>query len=173
MNRPTQWAIALTAVVAAGVLAFSVPALAQGRSLTPAAWLDGGMMAMHSAMAPLMSQMSEMHDQVVREVAERLGMATEELLDALADRSLAEIAAEKGVPLEEIEQVITDQMRSFLDQAVSEGTLTPEQVDWILAHHAEYSRACHSGTGWGMMGGRPMSPSGDTYQAGGNSWGCH
>lgn len=161
MKTSTKWAIALTAVVAAGGLAFAVPAMAQGNSFMPVAMMRGGMMAMHNTMAPLMSQMPEMHNQVIHEVADLLGMPADELTEALADRGLADLAADKGIALEEVEQVMTDKMKAFLDQAVADGTLTREQADQMLEHHAAYSGGCHSGKAGSKMGGaRPMFPSG-------------
>lgn len=153
VKTSTKWAIALTAVVAAGGLAFAVPAMAQGNGFIPRPMMGGGMMAVHNTMAPLMSQMPQMHDQVISEAADLLGMTADELADALAYRSLADLAAEKGIALEEVEQVMTDKMKSFLDRAVADGTLTQEQADQMLKYHAEYSGSCHSGRAGSMMGG--------------------
>jgi len=116
--------------------------------------MGGGMMDMHSIMAPLMNQMPAMQAQVTEAVAELFDMTADELYQELYNgRSFADLAAEKGVSPDEVREVMTAQMQAFLDQAVADGTLTQEQADRALEYHLEYSGSCLSGGAGGMFGG--------------------
>lgn len=69
--------------------------------------------------------------------AEALGMTTDELSTQLwGGKSLADLAEEKGVALEDVQAAVeAAQEQAFRDeiaQAVEEGTITQEHADWLL-----------------------------------------
>ncbi|WP_374712928.1 hypothetical protein [Symbiobacterium terraclitae] len=159
MNAKTKWILSgLAALLVSGVL-YALPAMAEERGVAPwgnsgpgmmgrmhslmARHMSGTLMAMHNAMAPLMSQMGAMHDQMMGELSTLLGMTREELDGALAQgKSLDQLAQEKQVAPEEIRSLMDRTMKAFLDKAVENGTLTEEQAEQIYRHHQQNSARC-------------------------------
>jgi lambda repressor-like predicted transcriptional regulator len=71
-------------------------------------------------------------------VAERLGMTVGEVVAALQDgKSVADLAAEKGVALDTIIEALMAPRREALAAAVANGRLTQEQADTMLAEMQE------------------------------------
>ncbi len=71
---------------------------------------------------------------VVRAISETLGLSPEELRAELqAGKTVADIAAEQGVPLEDVVAAITTPLGERLEQRVAAGDLTQEEADTILA----------------------------------------
>jgi polyhydroxyalkanoate synthesis regulator phasin len=67
-------------------------------------------------------------------VAESLGIGEDELRSALEDgRTIAEIAEERGVDVQDVVDDIVAAQKERLDEAVAEGNLTQEEADAILA----------------------------------------
>lgn len=70
-------------------------------------------------------------------VAETLGLEPVDLFTELHDgKTLAEIADEQGVEMEEVRQALgearVETMKEGIEQAVESGRLTQEQADWIV-----------------------------------------
>jgi polyhydroxyalkanoate synthesis regulator phasin len=67
-------------------------------------------------------------------IASVLGLETEELVAALGeDKSVADVAAEQGVALDEVVEALLVEPREHLEQAVAEGQMTQEEADERLA----------------------------------------
>jgi polyhydroxyalkanoate synthesis regulator phasin len=67
-------------------------------------------------------------------VADSLGISEDELRDALADgQTIAEIAEEQGVDVQDVIDDIVAAQRERVDEAVAEGRLTQEEADELLA----------------------------------------
>jgi hypothetical protein len=67
-------------------------------------------------------------------VAESLGIEEDELRSELADgKTIAEIAEEQGVDVQDVVDAIVAAHQERLDEAVADGDLTQEQADEILA----------------------------------------
>lgn len=65
--------------------------------------------------------------------ADTLGMTKEELRDEVAGgKSLADVAAEQNVSVDQLKAGITSEITGHLDQAVADGRITEEQKDKIL-----------------------------------------
>jgi hypothetical protein len=69
--------------------------------------------------------------------AEVLGMTTDELITALrSGKTLEELAEEAGVDVQEVRDAIqaarATELRSRIQQAVEDGTITQENADWLL-----------------------------------------
>jgi hypothetical protein len=69
--------------------------------------------------------------------AEKLGMTTDELITALqSGKTLEQIAQEKGVDYATIQSAIQQQnqadLRTRIQQAVTDGTITQAKADWLL-----------------------------------------
>lgn len=76
-----------------------------------------------------------LHDAMMTVYAEKLGIAVDELESRLADgETLVQIALDKGLTIDEIRTLMTDARSQALAQAVSNGTLTQEQADWMSQH---------------------------------------
>lgn len=96
--------------------------------------------------------MFEYHDQMWEALAKALDMTVDELNAALqSGKTVAEIAEEKGISTEELQQAMLDAHAEVLAQAVKDGKLTQEQADQML----EYMKA-NPGMGWGY--GYRMGP---------------
>ncbi len=71
-------------------------------------------------------------------VAEALGMDTEDLVAELGEgKSVADVAAERGVALETVVEALLDARREALAEAVAAGRLTQEEADQRLAEMEE------------------------------------
>jgi hypothetical protein len=69
--------------------------------------------------------------------AEALGMTVDELETQLwGGKSLADLAEEKGVPLEDVQAAVeaaqAQAVRDAIAQAVTDGKITQEHADWLL-----------------------------------------
>jgi hypothetical protein len=84
-----------------------------------------------------------MHDEMVTTFAEKLGISVDDLNARLtAGERMYDIAAEKGMTIEDFTTLMTDVRAKALDNAVADGSLTQEQADFMKTRGA------------GMMGGR-------------------
>jgi len=101
-------------------------------------------------------------------LAEELGMTLDELSAALAEgKTVAEIAAQQDVTLEDLVAALVSERAGDLSQAVADGRLTQEQADEMVEEMTEhltwrlenmgfggYGGGCGMrGGGWGMQGG--------------------
>jgi uncharacterized protein (DUF433 family) len=103
-------------------------------------------------------------------VAEALDMTPQELMEALQDgATIAELADEQGVELDDITEAIVAKAEELLATAVENERITQEQADEILANLVEqlpelYERDSwpqaqpQQGRGRGQMPGRNMMP---------------
>jgi polyhydroxyalkanoate synthesis regulator phasin len=70
--------------------------------------------------------------------AEALGMEADELAQQLRDgRTLAQVAEERGVPVQTVIDALVAEVAEHLDEAVADGRLTREQADERLAEATE------------------------------------
>lgn len=75
---------------------------------------------------------------LVSVAAEKLGMTVSELVDELeGGKSIAEVAAQRNVNVQEIADEHLAEHRAWLDQAVEDGRMTQEQADWMQSHMEE------------------------------------
>lgn len=103
------------------------------------------------------------HTALLDLVAQTLTMSTEELRTALqGGATVADLAAEKGVALDTLVNVIVAERKVQLDQAVAEGRMTQEQADTILAKLRENLPTRLSQPFSGRLG---MGTSGDAADA--------
>jgi hypothetical protein len=100
------------------------------------------------------------HDGPLEVVAEALGMTVDELRAALADgQTIADLAAAKGVPLDDIADAMMAAETGRLQQAVKDSRLTQEEADAKLAEmKASILAHLESGEFVGPFG--PGSPGG-------------
>ena len=72
-------------------------------------------------------------------VSEYLEMTPAELREALSDgTTLAEVAADQGVSVEDLSQAMADAVEARSAEAVADGKLTQERADEMLANSAEH-----------------------------------
>ncbi|MFZ5816056.1 MAG: hypothetical protein ACOY93_12225 [Bacillota bacterium] len=178
MTKHGKWILTGATSLAVAGLLFAVPALAQEAVTGPwsmigrmtsgtmaqmhqtmmqnghmAGMASGEMAAMHERMAPLMSEMPAMHEQVMGEVAQLLGLTPEQLEAAMADgKSLTDLATEQNLNPTELERLMTEKMEAFLNQAVEAGTITREQAEEMQRLHQEHAGGCLSGQMGEMTG---------------------
>ncbi|MBN1582613.1 MAG: hypothetical protein JXA89_18025 [Anaerolineae bacterium] len=101
-------------------------------------------------------------------IAEELGMTLDDLYAVLDEgQSIADVAAEQGVSLEDLVAALVARRAEDLNQAVADGYLTQEQADLMLEEMTEhlgerletmgiggYDGGCGMrGGGYGMQGG--------------------
>lgn len=91
-----------------------------------------------------------LHDGMIAVYAQALGMTVEDLNARLtAGETVSQIAAEKGLTVEQFSAMMADARSQAIDQAVKDGTLTQEQADWLKTRGARMN----GGTA-GARGGR-------------------
>ncbi len=71
------------------------------------------------------------------ELAELFGITTEELREALADQTLAQVAEANGVSEDELTAHLLGQIEEAVAQKVEDGKIDQAQADEILANAAE------------------------------------
>jgi uncharacterized protein YidB (DUF937 family) len=69
--------------------------------------------------------------------AKALGMTTDELTTAMqSGKTLAQLAADKGADLQKVQDAISaahkEEMRTQINQAVTDGTMTQDKANWLL-----------------------------------------
>jgi len=74
------------------------------------------------------------YDEVIHaKLAEALGMSVADFEAARAEGlTLAALAAEQGVSLEDLQVVMLEARAEALEQALADGAITKEQADWLL-----------------------------------------
>ena len=123
---------------------------------------NGGMGVMHA----WMHQSGGMHETVWAALAEQLGMTAEELTGQVnSGKTLAQIAEEKGVAIQDLAATMEKGMKAGLEQAVKDGALTQEQADLMLQNMEGQYEWMITNMGAGMMGGGGMMGPG--------AGGCH
>lgn len=88
-----------------------------------------------------------LHDEMVAIFAEKLGLTVEEIESRLTTgETMSDIALAQGYTYDEFVTMMTEVRTQSINQAVSNGTLTQEQADWMN------SRVERMGTGlYGMQ----------------------
>lgn len=89
--------------------------------------------------------------------ATALGMTADELSTQLwGGKSLADVAEDQGVALEDVQAAVEaaqlDAMRQAIEQAVTDGTITREHADWLL-EGVDNGYIGQPGIGMGFMRG--------------------
>ncbi len=102
-----------------------------------------------------------LHDDMVTFIAAKLGLTVDELNARLsAGETVGQIAAEKGLSLDEFRTLMQDARNQAIDKAVAAGLLTQAQADWLKQTGAGVSaggmRAGRFGQGSGQ--GRFANP---------------
>jgi hypothetical protein len=72
------------------------------------------------------------HEQVWTAVAQELGLTYDQLQAKLKTKTLEQLAQEKNVTLDKLQQVYKTAHKAALDQLVQEGKLTREQADQMI-----------------------------------------
>ena len=99
-------------------------------------------------------------------VSELLGLTTDELCDLRQEgKSLAEIAAEQGVAVDELVEAIMAEKIEAVQARVDDGTITQEQADLMIQQMAErtelaVNRTTTDPAQWHMGGGYGKSSGG-------------
>lgn len=85
-----------------------------------------------------MNGMKGSGNSLIAVAAEKLDMTIPELHEALEDgRTIADLAQEKGVELQDIADAWLAERAEILSQAVADGRITQEQADEMLEHMGE------------------------------------
>jgi hypothetical protein len=109
---------------------------------------NGGMQAMHE----WMHQSGGVHDTAWNALARQLGLTSEELTaQTNTGKTLAQIAAEKGVSAKELAATMETAMESGLAQAVKGGKLTQDQANLMIQHMDGQYEWMITNMGPGMM----------------------
>jgi len=130
--------IILGSVVSAVVVLSAIGLFAVGTALaqTPAPWTGIPMMAWNHAGSCggdygggcVISGTDTLRDAV----AETLGVTTEQIYaERAAGKTLAQIAADKGVSEQQLTDAIVAALKQVTDQAVQDGRITQAQADWV------------------------------------------
>jgi hypothetical protein len=76
--------------------------------------------------------MSNMHVDIWTAVAKELGLTYDQLQAELSPRTLEQLAQDKGVKLEKLQEVAKSAWKAEINELVEAGTLTREQADWMI-----------------------------------------
>lgn len=107
-----------------------------------------------------------MHETMQASIAAALGLTVEELDAAYDDgNTVWDIAQEQGLTSEEFSALMFDARSTALEQAVTDGSITQEQADWMQSRWTEMQESGF-GPGSGFC-------SGDGFQSGGHGPGMH
>jgi lambda repressor-like predicted transcriptional regulator len=105
-------------------------------------------------------------------VAQALGVSVDDLTAALRDgRSVADLAAEKGVALDTVVEALLAPRREALAQAVIDGWITQQRADTMLANMQENITEQLQETG--PLGGMGLGPAGQVLRAERLGWRMH
>jgi len=98
--------------------------------------------------------MSDMHTEIETAVAKELGLTYDQLQAELSTKTLEQLAQEKDVKLEKLQEVAQSAWKTEINELVEAGTLTREQADWMIQRM--------DAAGFGMMfgQGRGLGPCG-------------
>lgn len=101
-----------------------------------------------------------LHEVMSTAMAEAFGMTNEEI-QAIHDsgKTLNEVAIEKGLTVEELQAKMLDARTAALNAAVTAGTITQEQADWMSQRMIQ-KQASGFGPGNGDCNGAGISESG-------------
>ena len=104
--------------------------------------------------------------------AKALGMTTDELSTALkSGQTLEQIAAAQGVDFADVQAAIQaahkEEMRTQIQQAVADGTMTQDKADWLL--EGLDKGYLDGGPGFGFGHGGPGGPNGKGQPPAGQS----
>jgi hypothetical protein len=144
----------IAGLVAAGVLlvggaAYGGARVAQAQNpvtTTTYGFMGPGMMTRQGA-----DWMLDYHDQMITSLAGALGMSVDDLNKELqSGKTLAQIAQEKNISTDKLQEAMLKAQSDVLAQAVKDGKLTQAQADQMLALMKQ-----NTGMGWGFgYGGR-------------------
>jgi hypothetical protein len=128
MNKFWKVAGIATLVAVVGVMAVAGFALAQEPTDKPDGWLGPG---------PGFGLMGGGDWSTFDAAAEALGLSPEQLFTELhAGKTLTDLAAEKGVDLQAVQETVEaarqEAMQQAIEQAVTDGQISREQADWML-----------------------------------------
>jgi hypothetical protein len=153
--------VAVLLVVAVAVVALGAVGLVYAQAPTPQAPVDGtgyGYGKMGGGMRGGRMGQSEfagtgegvMHDAMIAAFANELGLSVEALDAKLAaGETMADVASDKGLTVEDFQTLMTDVRAQAVSQAVADGTLTQEQAEWMAQRGG--GQGMH-GAGQGMHG---------------------
>ena len=101
--------------------------------------------------------MSDMHTEIWAAVAKELGLTLDQLQAELSTKTLDQLAQEKGVTLQKLQEAAQSAWKTEINDLVESGQLTREQADWMIQHM--------NSVGFGMMFGQgrgfgPCGPGG-------------
>ena len=186
-NKIKIFGIALVAVLALSALGAGVVFAQSPTSNTGFGWMMGGngqtgygpgMMGGYdsgsmSAMHAWMNTSGGMHTYVWNALAEKLGLTSDELTAEVNNgKTIAQIAEEKGVSSTDLAAALETAHQESLAQAVTDGTLTQEQADIMLAQMSgRYEWMLEYMGSGGMMSGQYGA--GGMMNGRGGAGGCH
>jgi hypothetical protein len=92
-----------------------------------------------------------MHDEMLDAFAKAVSLSRTDLDAHLAKgETMYQIAIAQGIKAENFPTLMTDVRKAAIEQAVTNGSLTRQQADWMLTHQMGGGRGAGRG---GMMGG--------------------
>jgi len=98
--------------------------------------------------------MSDMHTEIWAAVAKELGLTSDQLQAELSTKTLEQLAQEKGVKLEKLQEAAQSAWKTEINELVESGKLTREQADWMI------QRMDAAGLGMMFGQGRGLGPCG-------------
>ena len=105
--------------------------------------------------------MSDMHTEIWTAIAKELGLTYDQLQAELSTKTLEQLAQEKGVTLEKLQEAAQSAWKTEINELVESGKLTREQADWMI------QRMDAAGLGMMLGQGRGLGPCGGSGAFGG------
>jgi hypothetical protein len=85
-------------------------------------------------MGGLGGPMSSMHIDIWTAVAKELDLTYDQLQAELRTKTLGQLAQEKNVTLDKLQEVARSAWKAEINELVEAGTLTRQQADWMIQH---------------------------------------
>jgi hypothetical protein len=162
MHKYLKVAGIATLIAVVGLVAVAGFALAQGPTPTPHGWFGPGLGLMGSG-----------NWSAFDAAAQALGLTPDQLFTELhSGKSLADVATEKGVDLQTVQDAVATARqaaaRQAIEQAVTDGKISRAQADWMLQglDNGWLGGRGFPGHGWGHKGltpGNQVQPQGSRF----------
>jgi Spy/CpxP family protein refolding chaperone len=145
--------VAVLALGAVGVAYAQTPTQEAGTD-SGSGWMGGSGSRGNMGAGQMAAGDGILHDYLIAAYAEKLNIPAADLEARLSQgETMSQIAASTGLTIDQFRTLMVEARTQAIDQAVTGGTLTPEQADWMKLRGAGQMAGGQMGNGRGMRSG--------------------